>query len=395
MSIADKLNNIVETKGLIKQAIIDKGVQVSDSDNFRSYADKINSIKGGPDEYIPLSVDSNGVLVKAGTEWSTNATDLSEGVLRKAFSGSPSLISVDLSSLNKISAEYGLAEAFEKCANLTTANLSNLTEIAESGVQGTFIGCSNLATVNLNNLSSISKNGLSSAFGGCTSLTSINLDSLTTCNENSLQTAFEASGLKSLFIPNITIVYTYMLYGLCRRCKSLTSATLGITESDSDGFGGMQYAFNDCTSLIELNLSSLTHIHSGTSYFAGYMCQGCTSLTSVNLSSLQSIEGYNTFYSCFEGCTALSSFSFPALTTITGSSNLYNCFSGCTNLKSLSFPALTLEGLGTTTGQFNDMLDGVSDCTVHFPASLQSTLSTWTSVANGFSGINTTVVFDL
>ena len=87
MSIADKLNNIVETKGLIKQAIIDKGVQVSDSDNFRSYADKINSIKGGPDEYIPLSVDSNGILVKTGTEWNTSATDLSSTVLQYAFNG--------------------------------------------------------------------------------------------------------------------------------------------------------------------------------------------------------------------------------------------------------------------------------------------------------------------
>lgn len=395
MSIADKLNNIVETKSLIKQAIIDKGVQVSDSDNFRSYADKINSIKGGPDEYIPLLVDSNGVLVKAGTEWSTNATDLSEGVLRKAFSGSPSLISVDLSSLNKISAEYGLAEAFEKCANLTTANLSNLTEVSKNGMSQTFNTCKKLNSVNLNNLTTIGNSGLSSCFANCTSLTSINLDNLTVCSDSGLQDAFAYSGLESLSIPNITIVYTYMLYSLCQKCKTLTSATLGITESDSDGFGGMEYAFNDCTSLIELNLSSLTHIHSGTSFFAGYMCQGCTSLTSVNLNSLQSIEGYNTFNSCFEGCTSLLSFSFPALTTITGSNTLYNCFSGCTNLKSLSFPALTLEGLGTTTGQFNYMLNGVSDCTVHFPASLQSTLSTWTSVTNGFSGTNTTVVFDL
>ena len=41
-SIADKLNYLLETKRLIKQVIIEKGVEVSDSDSFRSYIDKIS-----------------------------------------------------------------------------------------------------------------------------------------------------------------------------------------------------------------------------------------------------------------------------------------------------------------------------------------------------------------
>ena len=42
--IATKLAYLNETKSLIKQAIIDKGVTVSDTDTFRSYADKITEI---------------------------------------------------------------------------------------------------------------------------------------------------------------------------------------------------------------------------------------------------------------------------------------------------------------------------------------------------------------
>lgn len=49
-SIADKLNYLNETKQTIKQAIIDKGVSVSDADTFRSYADKIGSIEAGTAE---------------------------------------------------------------------------------------------------------------------------------------------------------------------------------------------------------------------------------------------------------------------------------------------------------------------------------------------------------
>lgn len=46
-SIADKLNYLNETKQEIKQAIINKGVDVSDTDTFRSFADKIEAIEGG------------------------------------------------------------------------------------------------------------------------------------------------------------------------------------------------------------------------------------------------------------------------------------------------------------------------------------------------------------
>ena len=41
------------------------------------------------------------------------------------------------------------------------------------------------------------------------------------------------------------------------------------------------------------------------------------------------------------------------------------------------------------------MLSGVTGCTVHFPSNLQSVIGSWTSVSAGFSGTNTTVLFDL
>ena len=44
MTIADKLNYLNQTKTAIKEAIINKGVSISDTDTFRSYADKINLI---------------------------------------------------------------------------------------------------------------------------------------------------------------------------------------------------------------------------------------------------------------------------------------------------------------------------------------------------------------
>ena len=46
MSTADKLNKLLETKQAIKQAIIDKGVDVSDDTVFAEYPTKINAIEG-------------------------------------------------------------------------------------------------------------------------------------------------------------------------------------------------------------------------------------------------------------------------------------------------------------------------------------------------------------
>lgn len=53
-TIADKLTYLSNTKTAIRNAIAAKGVQVSDSDTFRSYADKISSITGGTGEGLHL-----------------------------------------------------------------------------------------------------------------------------------------------------------------------------------------------------------------------------------------------------------------------------------------------------------------------------------------------------
>lgn len=45
--LQDNLNYIQDTKALIKQAIINKGQTITDSDTFRSYKDKIAAIKTG------------------------------------------------------------------------------------------------------------------------------------------------------------------------------------------------------------------------------------------------------------------------------------------------------------------------------------------------------------
>lgn len=67
MTIADKLQYLGETKTLIKEAIQNKGVSVSDTDPFRVYADKISQIQtggGSGGEVIEAIVDDSALPIK-------------------------------------------------------------------------------------------------------------------------------------------------------------------------------------------------------------------------------------------------------------------------------------------------------------------------------------------
>ena len=143
--------------------------------------------------------------------------------------------------------------------------------------------------------------------------------------------------------------------------------------------------------MTSVDLSSLTTV-SGS--YCGAMFRNCTSLSSIDLSSLTTISG-NMAWSGNFSYAGLINVSFPVLSTLTGSQALYQCFYKCTSLQHVYFYALHSSSFGSYTDQFNAMLAQCSNVTVHFPSNLQSTIASWSSVTNGFSGTNTTVLFDL
>lgn len=191
---------------------------------------------------------------------------------------------------------------------------------------------------------------------------------------------------------NATDIDAYALYYAFYGCTHLTSVNLSsltrVTSSNALG-----NAFYGCTHLTSVDLSSLTTV-TGSSALSNAF-NGCTSLTSVDLSSLTTVSGGNAFYYAFRDCASLTSVSFPVLTTVDGAGALQSAFGYCTSLASVSFPALTTSSFGSRNNQFSNMLIRCSGVTVHFPASVQSTIGNWTSVQNGFGGTNTTVLFDL
>ena len=191
---------------------------------------------------------------------------------------------------------------------------------------------------------------------------------------------------------NATDVGDYAIYYAFYGCTSLISVDLSSLTAVS-GMSAIREAFYSCTRLTSADLSNLIVI--STQYAMYYTFYGCTSLTSVDLSSLTTISGQNAMQYAFSGCTGLTSVDLSSLTNISGSYVMSRAFYKCTSLTSLSFPALTSTSFGSYANQFSYMLQGVTGCTVHFPSNLQSVIGRWNDVTAGFGGTNTTVSFDL
>lgn len=188
----------------------------------------------------------------------------------------------------------------------------------------------------------------------------------------------------SLGIPRDVIDGVYKI-------PEVTSFSLP-SNATNVGPNALAYAFYSCPSLTSVDLSSLTKVSGESAFYSAFY--NCTALTSVDLSSLTTISGRNALASAFDVCTALTSVEFSSLTTVSGYHALSNTFSRCNSLTSLSFPALTVSGLQYGSSQFDNMLYGVTGCTVHFPAAVKAKIEAMYEYPN-FGGTNTTVLFDL
>lgn len=180
--------------------------------------------------------------------------------------------------------------------------------------------------------------------------------------DHALAFAFYQSGVTSVDFNNVTTINTY----------------------------GLNKAFTGCNNLTSVDLSNLTTVDS---YGLNNAFEGCSNLTSVDLSNLAVVDSGG-LAAAFRGCTSLTTMSFDNVSSI-GPYGFQGAFNICSNLTTVSFPALTTSSFGASTNQFDSMLLGCTGVTVHFPATVASTIGPWYSVRNGFGGTNTILLFDL
>ena len=380
MAVIDNLNIIKTCKEDIKQAIINKGVDMTDVP-FTGYATKISEIPqggGGSGDYIDATINL-----------SPNYYSTATIVPSYTFACCPTITSVDLPICERIS-----SYAFQDCRALTTINLPNLSYIQT----GVFFNCSVLQYANMQNCPTVPYR----TFENCINLTDVVLPN---CRTIDSQAFSSCNALPYLDLPNCARINTNAF----RKCLNLSQVNIphcGYLEAN---------VFNSCLTLTQVDLTNIyycqlansnvflrcpfsrgegsIYIHAGQlslyqngDYWSWYSAcfvpvgdpnqtllgfdgsrlYGDTSviynnyenafhitrdmITTVDLPNVVNIES-NCFQNCYNltdvnlpDCVSLALGTFENCTTLS-SINLPNCeflqnyaFAGCSNLPSINLP---------------------------------------------------------
>lgn len=251
---AEKLTYLNDTKTAIKEAIVNKGVTVADTDTFRSYADKIGNISSEVNNQTK-TITENGTYT---------ADDGYTGL---------GTVTVDVD---------------------TTVSFPNLTEISESCVVShVFPNCTGLTSVSFPNLTTIYSDGINGAFSNCKSLTSVLFPNLTEIlGDYAMKDTFSGTNLKSVAFPKLTEISGCGTMYYTFAGTPLTSIVFPVLSTINCDVGAPTFmsAFTNCSSLTSISFPALTSSSFGdmTNQFGGMLgdVTGCTVHFPSNLESV-------------------------------------------------------------------------------------------------------------
>ena len=159
----------------------------------------------------------------------------------------------------------------------------------------------------------------------------------------------KAEALQEINCPNVTVFSNSNFFRGYTSLKRVIFEKLSIipeaTNSSGNGF------FSGCTSLIEVDMPSLTSIGACRAYYGGQF-YNCTSLTTVNMPALQTIgDVSNNQCGIFANCTSLTVINFPKLQNTTTSNSGGGTFNNCADLQevTLGSEGNPVQALGSYT----------------------------------------------
>ena len=288
-TIKENLDRIKNAKSAIKNAIIQKGIEVTDTERIETYADKILQIKTGGGAEIP-EFDPNGPLtIYCFDDWGDSYVKFDNGYQESTI-------------------QYSTDGSTWKTYTDETIKLTRGKYVQFKGVITQYAQSNHFSTF-------ILKNGLFNLYGNLTSL------------DNYIST-FDGE-YKYIHMFENTNVYD---------CSKLNTGIKSQTGSNVFSF-----MFKNCKYLIKVPQLLATKLGR---YCYDHMFSGCESLTTIpsNFLPATTLRAYCYQY-MFSGCTGLTTVPSNLLpaTTLIGSCYKY-MFSGCTSLTTVpNLPATTLS----------------------------------------------------
>ena len=264
MATADKLQKLLETKAAIRNAIINKGVEVSDDTVFADYASKIDAIEAG----------SSGGETYENPEFyeiRTGGGTSCRGLFAYYWGASLDISNFDISNATRM--DY----MFTWCSNLKSLDVSNFDTSQVTTMYNMFYYCQSLTSLDVSNWDTSQVKDMSNIFSNCNKLTSLDVSNFDTSQVTTMSSMFNyCYNLTSLDVSNFDTSNVTDMGNMFNGCSSLTS--LDVSNFDTSKVTSVSYIFNGCTSLESLNLSSwdISKVTSLSSVF-----NNCTALTDL------------------------------------------------------------------------------------------------------------------
>ena len=383
-TIQENLDRIKKAKSAIKDAIIKKGVEVTDTERIETYADKILQIKSGGGTEIPEFDPEGPLTIYCFDDWGDSYVKFDNGYQESTI-------------------QYSTDGSTWKTYTDEAIKLTKGQYVQFKGVITKYALYTHFSTF-------ILKGGLFNLYGNLTSLDNYistfdgeykynhmfentNVYDCSMLNTG-IKTIKAGNTLSYMFynckylvkvpeLPATTLAnncYEYMFYG----CISLTTVPSNLLPATTLGKYCYQNMFQGCSSLTKIpsNLLPATTLI-GSCYRS--MFSGCSSLTTIpsNLLPATTLAEY-CYYQMFYNCSSLTTIPSNLLPANTLADNCYrSMFQSCTGLTTIpDLPATTL-----TTGCYQTMFNNCSSL-VETPAGwyLPAQTTAKSSCNNMFTG---------
>ena len=277
-TIAENLTLLESTKANIKQAIVNKGVSVSDTDTFASYADKIGQISGGSSA---AALDFGTINYAYAPTSLTSALDASVAYLNNwtgnQFPADPELMfmpKVEIVDSEPVNLGY-VGSQFPKLLIFPDIDFKHKNIVGQE-----FMYNSKAVRVHLKNINFIYN--MQDMFYGCDNLSDLTCSGLTTGSD--VTSAYRCfykchllTAVPDLFNgaqTNLTKL-DYMFY----ECEGMT--TIDLSSWKFGQVTSMKYMFARCKKAETIDITGIDTSKMTSTSNMDSMCNGCSNLIRI------------------------------------------------------------------------------------------------------------------